>query len=910
MKILGMMIAVALLAPGCAQDDGGTDADARPLPWFGRTRGGAVVLSRDERIAVATFRSAGVVEVLALDPDAELDALVTRRTELDLGEGSEPWAAVISGDGNTAYVILRHDQAVVRIAELRGRPTLDGKVTTGSEPTAIALTPSGKRLFVANWGEGTVSVITTPDFAARAELDLNRALVDTGALGAVAPRLGLAHPRALALTDDGDDEDGDETLYVTEFFSMPLADAGPPDEPGYFDRNRQGLVYPIPLSDRLGQVGEPITLGPVSDTGLADVNGAPTGCFPNQLYAAAAEGTRVFVTSVCASPAGPLGPAPAGAAPNPANFKTVLHSALFAIDTGTQRELAGERRLLNAELEQRYAEDGASELRMPLIPNDIALTAPDADVAGRRSRCITALGADAVFCLRPDGEIGSPGHRYVDLAPRDQAAARLPIGLALSQRRHFGLVVSDGSQTLSVIDLDSGRVRKREEPLALPRAVAVGRAPASSGRQLFATGLDAWSFGGQARVSCEGCHPDGLSDGVTWFFSRGPRRTISTAGTYADDGQQRVLLWTANVDEVHDVEGIVRSVAGGVGGVLWNYPAGTPTNDLRIVYDGSPATTAGKPTRILHQNLNASVRELLRDPAGEEPPCTADSTSCESTPVHEWDELDAFIRSVRAPLRPAGLDAAQVERGAELFRLGRCAGCHGGPSWTLSRVFYTRGQVNNGALPYQRPSEITDQQLGLLRTERYQVPESMRRLNPPGASGSASFRRWDLPLGRDRVVHLYGNGSEADSGYDARTTHGNDQINCVLRDVGTFPTQSGNALGIVPQDSPTAVRELRDNMKSLALGATGFNIPALVGVAAGAPYLHAGNARSLEELFAPAFAAHHQALATGFLAGDDREKRAGEVDDLVAYLLSIDDLTPSEGPEPDDDLCVATPAIH
>ena len=45
------------------------------------SRGGALVLSRDERVAVMVSRAAAVVTVLQLDPDAPLDALITGRTD-------------------------------------------------------------------------------------------------------------------------------------------------------------------------------------------------------------------------------------------------------------------------------------------------------------------------------------------------------------------------------------------------------------------------------------------------------------------------------------------------------------------------------------------------------------------------------------------------------------------------------------------------------------------------------------------------------------------------------------------------------------------------------------------------------------------------------------------------------------
>ena len=92
-----------------------------------------------------------------------------------------------------------------------------------------------------------------------------------------------------------------------------------------------------------------------------------------------------------------------------------------------------------------------------------------------------------------------------------------------------------------------------------------------------------------------------------------------------------------------------------------------------------------------------------------------------------------------------------------------------------------------------------------------------------------------------------------------------------------------------------------DYLNKVALGADGFNIPALVGLAAGGPYFHAGNARTLEELFDPAFRGHYAALGGADLS-------AREVTALVQYLLSLDESDESEPPPVqmapfDPDLC-------
>jgi hypothetical protein len=66
-------------------------------------------------------------------------------------------------------------------------------------------------------------------------------------------------------------------------------------------------------------------------------------------------------------------------------------------------------------------------------------------------------------------------------------------------------------------------------------------------------------------------------------------------------------------------------------------------------------------------------------------------------------------------------------------------------------------------------------------------------------------------------------------------------------------------------------------------------VPSLLGVSVGAPYLHAGNARTLEALFSGTFAQHHQALAPNFLTETDPYEVETKIDALVQYLLSIDE---------------------
>jgi len=112
---------------------------------------------------------------------------------------------------------------------------------------------------------------------------------------------------------------------------------------------------------------------------------------------------------------------------------------------------------------------------------------------------------------------------------------------------------------------------------------------------------------------------------------------------------------------------------------------------------------------------------------------------------------------------------------------------------------------------------------------------------------------------------------------------GAEQIQCILRPVGTFGTAPGEV----------GVLELRQDMTTVAQGAAdtgrGYNPPSLLGMQVGAPYFHAGNARTLEEVLDDAlFAAHHRSAIAQVFTPDDTMKRQ-----LVAFLLAIDEDEPA-----------------
>jgi hypothetical protein len=176
--------------------------------------------------------------------------------------------------------------------------------------------------------------------------------------------------------------------------------------------------------------------------------------------------------------------------------------------------------------------------------------------------------------------------------------------------------------------------------------------------------------------SCYGCHPNGLTDGVTWMFGDGPRQTISMESTFEHpqltqylspsgapvlpDFKQRVLNWSAVRDEVQDFELNIRGVSGGEG----------------LIVDANGAQ-------------DPCVFNLVLPPGSPCPP----ETAITSNRNNDLDAIAAYIAfGIRAPISP--LRGQDVSRGRALFEQANCQACHGGNNWTRSQVDFAPPPVN------------------------------------------------------------------------------------------------------------------------------------------------------------------------------------------------------------------------
>jgi YVTN family beta-propeller protein len=883
----------------------------------GPTRGSAIAISPDGTRLLAVNRDVGSVTILSVDYS---DGFPSMTVVKELAVGGEPWQVAIDACGTTGYVVLRKDQQVVEITGVGATPAIGRMVHVGSEPTSLALTPNNKKLYVSNWVDGTLSVIDGATMTRSSTVDLNQTLAATGLLGTSATaRASLAHPRGVAITNNGDANDDDETVYVTEWFAQRTM----PENAANLaagDTNFEGLLYQVTSAG----AATAIPLPPVADTGFADAKGNKTGCYPNQVASVTIDGAFAYVTSTCASPVGPTGVFQKGACqidanctggaagscvngsckgsctvdadcgmpmvaglcdvtnggackPFTANAKTTTHPAVTIVP------LTGGGAATTTTLDTLFSnsantQNATASARMPLLPTDMGFKPGFGYVASE--------GADALFRLVITNgaitKVGSATGDFIDVKTpvASGQGIHLPIGVVTHPTKSLAFVADDGTRDVTAIDLNTQAVASSSggtdfrvtATTALPQA---GTAAASqlNGKRLFNTGLGRWSLQGAAWGSCAACHIDGLSDNVTWYFARGPRQSVSLDGTFAssDPTNQRILNWSAIADEIPDFEANVRGISGGVGALVSMANAvctiATQTTDCPNSQVCNPITLKCNPdARDRINQLTQTPQQIGLQGSTEEIGNPAGTSTHPHTVINDWIDITNWIKTIRSPRAATNLVAADVAAGMAIFSdsaQGNCVGCHGGPKWTISTRFYTPSDVLNDAAGSTVATSLSGTSWN---TSLAGFPTA---LFPSTTAGKQTMRSGAVPAF--------------------------EQIQCVLRPVGTIKANAAVPTGV--SDPAVNVLELRQDMVTGAQGAGGtnandftfgFNPPSLLGMQVGAPYFHAGNARTLEEAFGPTFLGHHQsAVAQVF------NPTAPQIQQLVAFLLSIDESTPT-----------------
>jgi len=420
-----------------------------------------------------------------------------------------------------------------------------------------------------------------------------------------------------------------------------------------------------------------------------------------------------------------------------------------------------------------------------------------------------------------------------------------PTGIALRSDARRAYLNCWVSRRLGVIDLTTQ---------ALLTTVEASNAPVSAleqsvqrGKRFYHTGRGRWSNGGGAGAgglgaggnlgaggegwsSCASCHPDGLTDNVTWVFAAGPRQTTSQDGSFSHGPgaqKQRIFNHSGIFDEHHDFEGNTRGVSGGLGAIT---TAAGLADCNNLVLETQVA---------LEVNLGKPMKETADDPG---------LALCQHK---DWDDIDEFVKTIRPPGRIRSAAASSVASGRTLFDTGQCQKCHGGPGWTLSRRFFTPSSATNAALA----------------TTDFVRPVAWLPFWSYLDGGNPRKQISTQPA-------IVADGTGPAEGVAIAPL----QVACVLRNVGTF--------GIPGDTTATDALELKAT-GARAQGRGGYNIPSLYGLALGAPYLHHGQAATLEELFTDArWGFHTNAGNANFSLTLDAS--AQNLTDLINFLLSID----------------------
>jgi len=550
-------------------------------------------------------------------------------------------------------------------------------------------------------------------------------------------------------------------------------------------------------------------------------------------------------------------------APNNADVFTTTAPVISIIDLGGNKTIdtVNLTQVFRSYFDGLGLADDATR-RYPLLPADVGF------VPGTVTAYVPAYGADAVFRVDFDAtyasaaidSVGDPKNPFMSLfsaAIDPSHNGQLPSGIAVAHATHtansavrYAFVANEHTRNVTVLDLANQEIAGLS---AGTPTTATAADPATDqteidrleGRRLFITGLGRWSWKGQALQGCSNCHSDGLSDNVTWYAGRGPRQSPNLDGSFVkgaaaagDQTDYRINSWEGVQDEIADHEGAIRSFSGGVGAIV---------KDASLAFS-SRLDVPGQ------TGLNGSSLAVA-DPSnpGHFPVASV---------LNNWQQLVTWARLVRSPRKPTNLDPAKVAAGQMLFTSANCQGCHGGPLWTTSRVFYAPDPTGATNTKLKTVSWSAAVHQSGFPTSLLPVLDTLPT-PPMGTTYSGQTMR-----------------------YSGNKTSLFDQLTCAIRNVGTFGVAQAEA----------GIAELRGDLTTAAQGnepdSKGFNVPPLLNVVAGAPYFHAGNALTLEAMFSSTFQAHYQALAPGFLA-DGSPTRNDDVAALIQFVLSIDgDATP------------------
>jgi DNA-binding beta-propeller fold protein YncE len=789
---------------------------------FVQSRSASLALTSDDRKLLVVNRQKGTASVIEVRNAAGAD------TQTLLGEvsvGREPRFVAVAPDNSRAYVSSSINGTLTAIDLRPAVPVVLGTpIDVGLEPRGIAISPTGRYAVIANSTLGSV------------------ALVDLATFTVVQRIITGGNPHAVSITNDGDSDDSDETVYVSRLYSEVI-DVARPDG---FDDAKQGVVDVFGLgaavsgnwrvrqlilkpmasgfaadrrnfclltrqalaaagtvkyfnsgADGLGAGANALaktTFCPDNNSNDISATGpigtVPQKVYPNMLNALLVRGPLLYVPNVGASPEPPV------------RFNVNVHGLVGVLDRLSGSE-TGSLNLNNQIKNDVQPADGVESLARVFM-ND--LVAADADARGENFLFVSR-GANYVLRAKRDDagllSIGAPNTVRLQ-------TGNLPTGVVMTKDSKRAYTNNELSTSVSAFDLTTNATLALDINSSTPPAPGTPEHFNLMGKLTFFTALGLPDSGLRSTAlrdvvpvrnkgkasdngwsSCSSCHEDGHSDNVTWIFPTGPRSTIALEGSFArgNPNNQRVFNWSGVQGSFTDFNNNARGIQGG---------KGFATNVGGV--DNS--------AKAFNHGFVTGVSDSL-------------------------DAMQTWASTIRAPQMPDPTNTA----GREVFQAS-CAGCHGGVKWTKSQILY-RNNASFAADP--------------IGTQFFTAATT----NPPLDS--------NLIVAGPQMKQLNAQAGVAPLLY--------------LDNVGTF--NAADALQI--RGAGAVGGQVAQGFAPF--GAAGFNTPSLLGFAFSGPWLHDGSAETVEEVFAKHKLADGRTIEATVLDPANRES-------LKQFVLSIDDQTP------------------
>src|SRR6185295_14170997 len=278
---------------------------------------------------------------------------------------------------------------------------------------------------------------------------------------------GVTRAAAIAITNDGDADDNDETVFATQFYAEVI-----PGGPGEgFDDGKRGVVFAFPVGDPTSVTK--IVLSPLEnsgftatrvnfctklnpsavndtycpDTDITDpantvITENPQAVFPNQLQSALICGSRLYVPNIGAQPEPPV------------QFRVNVQGLVHVVDTAALAEVPAEHVNLNAQIAKETDPVNPFATLDRLFANDLVAIDATADCG---TFVLVSRGGNYVIRASLVGgvlNIGAPTTPGGPSSVVRYQTGNIPVGVVISPDGKYAYVNNDVNLSVTAINLE------------------------------------------------------------------------------------------------------------------------------------------------------------------------------------------------------------------------------------------------------------------------------------------------------------------------------------------------------------------------------------------------------------------------------------------------------------------------